>query len=240
MKSSALVALVLASALSALASDRPAGASNPPAAPTPASGGVSSRSGGLSVAPVVTLPNRFGTPGEKISLEADVKQGGAPLSGFALTFWVEGKKVGEATSDASGNASLPWQVPGSFVQKHYPVMAGALHVEGTGDLSIFKCKTVMKVGSFSWGTYKDEPGSPSGTYAFTLTRVSDGRGPSPAVPVDVTVNGAPYNPGHITSDAVLMPLPNLPAGQKTWKVKVAFAGNDSYLASSDEATFTKP
>ncbi|HTS01016.1 MAG TPA: hypothetical protein VMN04_00700, partial [Thermoanaerobaculia bacterium] len=87
MKISALAALVLASALPSLASDRPAGASNPSAGPTPASGGVSSRSGGVQVAPVVTLPNRFGTPGEKIKLEADVRQGGSALSGFALGFW---------------------------------------------------------------------------------------------------------------------------------------------------------
>lgn len=240
MKISALAALVLASALPSLASDRPAGASNPSAGPTPASGGVSSRSGGVQVAPVVTLPNRFGTPGEKIKLEADVRQGGSALSGFALGFWVDGKKAGDAATDASGRASLDYTVPDNFVQKHYEVKATAPRVEGKGDLSIFKCKTVLKLGDLIWGTYKDEPGAPSGSYTFSLTRISDGRGLNPAVPVEVTVNGTPYNPGNIKSDAVLLPLPPLPAGQKTWKVKVAFAGNDSYLASADEKTFTKP
>jgi hypothetical protein len=233
--------IVLAASLPALASDRPGGPASAPAGPTPAAGSASSRAGGIQVAPIVTLPNRFGTPGEKIKLEADVQQGGSALSGFALGFWVDGEGAGHATTDASGKATLDYKIPGTFVQKHYEVKATAPHVEGKGDLSIFKSATKMTVGNFSWGTYKGEPGSPSGTYTFTLTRTSDGNAiGDPPVPVSVFVNGAPYNPGNIKSDAVLMPLPPLPAGQKTWKVKVAFAGNASYLASSDEKTFTKP
>ncbi len=235
-----LFALVLAAALPALAAEKSGVSPNAPA-PTPAAAGVSAHPGTLQLAPVVTLPNRFGTPGEKIKLEADVKQDGKALAGFKLTFSVDGKTAGGATSDASGKASLSWQVPGDFVQKHYEVKAAAPHVTGKGDLSIFKCKTVTKVDNFSWGTYKGEAGPPSGTYTFLLTRISDGNAlVNPPVPVDVFVNGAPYNQGNIKSDAALMPLPDLPAGQKTWKVKVSFAGNASYLASSDEKTFTKP
>jgi hypothetical protein len=235
-----LFALVFAAALPALASDKPAGPANAPA-PSAAPVTVSANPGSLHLAPVVTLPNKFATPGEKIKLEAEVKQDGKSLAGLKLTFAVDGKTAGDATSDASGKASLAWQVPGDFVQKHYEVKATAPHVTGKGDLSIFKSKTVMKIDNFSWGTYKGEAGPPSGTYTFMLTRTSDGNAVvNPPVPVDVTVNGAPYNPGNIKSDAALMPLPDLPAGQKTWKVKVAFAGNASYLASSDEKTFTKP
>lgn len=235
-----LAIFALAAALPALAADKGSNPSNAPA-PTAPAGSVSSRPSSPQVAPVVTLPNRFGTPGEKIKLEADVKQGGSPLSGFALALFVDGKKAGDAKSDASGKATLEWKIPGDFVQKHYEVKATAPHVEGKGDLSVFKCKTTMSVGGFTWGTYKGEVGSPSGSYTFMLTRISDGNAVvNPPVPVDVTVNGQPYNPGHIQSDAALMPLPDLPAGQKTWKVKVAFAGNASYLASSDEKTFTKP
>jgi len=231
-------ALVLAAALPAAASDR-AGSTSAPA-PTPAAG-ISSRPGAMQLAPVVTVPNKFATPGEKIKLEADVKQDGAALAGLKLTFSVEGKNAGDATTDASGKAFLDWKVPGDFVQKHYDVKATAPHASAKGDLSIFKCKTVMTVGNFTWGTYKGEPGSPSGSYTFMLTRISDGNAlVNPPVPVDVTVNGTPYNPGNIKSDAALMPLPDLPAGQKTWKVRVSFAGNASYLASSDEKTFTKP
>jgi hypothetical protein len=231
-------ALVLAAALPAAASDRPAGPANAPA-PTPAAGSVSSRPGSLELAPVATLPNKFGVPGEKIKLEADVKQDGKALAGLKFTFFVDGKNAGEATSDASGKAQLPWQVPGDFVQKHYEVKATAPHVSAKGDLSIFKCKTVMKLQNFTYGTYKDEPGA-FGVYSFLLTRISDGNLLHPPVPVDVVVNGVPYNPGNIKSDAVQLALPELPKGQKTWKVKVSFAGNDSYLASSDEQTFTKP
>jgi hypothetical protein len=234
-----LAILALSAALPALAADK---ANNPPNAPAPTApaSSVSSRPSSTQIAPVVTLPNRFGTPGDKIKLEADVKQGGQALAGLKLSFFVDGKPAGAATSDANGKVSLDWKVPGDFVQKHYDVKATAPHVSGAGDLSIFKSKTVMKVSGFSWGTYKGEVGSPSGTYTFFLTRISDGNAVNPPAPVDVTVNGQPYNPGHIQSDAALMPLPDLPAGQKTWKVKVAFAGNASYLASADEATFTKP
>lgn len=237
-----LLALVLAAALPALASDKPAGPANAPTGPTPAAGSVSSHPGSLQLAPVVTLPNKFATPGEKIKLDADVKQDGKPLAGLKLTFSVDGKTAGDATSDASGKASLAWQVPGDFVQKHYEVKAAAPHAAGKGDLSIFKSKTVMKVENFSWGTYKGEAGPPSGTYTFMLTRTSDGNAiVNPPVEVLVFVNGSRYNPGQkIMSDAALMPLPDLPAGQKTWKVKLVFEGNASYLASSDEKTFTKP
>jgi len=237
-----LFALVLAVALPALASDKPAGPANAPSGPTPAAGSVSSHPGSLQLAPVVTLPNKFATPGEKIKLEADVKQDGKALAGLKLSFSVDGRTAGDATSDASGKASLAWQVPGDFVQKHYEVKATAPHAAGKGDLSIFKSKTVTKVDNFSWGTYKGEAGPPSGTYTFMLTRTSDGNAiVNPPVEVKVYVNGVRYNPGQvIKSDAALMPLPPLPAGQKTWKVKVAFEGNDSYLASSDEKTFTKP
>jgi hypothetical protein len=231
-------ALVLAAALPAAASER-AGSTSAPT-PTPAAG-IPSRPGAMQLAPVATLPNRFGTPGEKIKLEADVKQDGAPLAGLKFTFSVDGKNAGDATSDASGKALLDWKVPDNFVQKHYEVKATAPHVSAKGDLSIFKSATKMTVANFTWGTYKGEAGPPSGTYTFMLTRTSDGNAiVNPPVPVDVTVNGAPYNPGNIKSDAAIMPLPDLPAGQKTWKVKVAFSGNASYLASSDEQTFTKP
>ncbi len=238
-----LALLVLAAALPALAADKASGPPNAPAPTAPPAAGapVSSRPGSLQLAPVVTLPNRFATPGEKIKLEADVKQDGKALAGLKLSFSVDGKSAGDATSDANGKAVLDWKVPGDFVQKHYEVKAAAPHASGKGDLSILKCKTVMKISNFSWGTYKGEAGPPSGTYTFMLTRISDGNAlVNPPVPVDVTVNGQPYNPGHIKSDAALMPLPDLPAGQKTWKVKVSFAGNGSYLASADEATFTKP
>jgi hypothetical protein len=235
-----LVLAALAAALPVLASDK-GGPANAPSSPSPAAGSVSSRPGSLEVAPVVTLPNKIATPGEKIKLEADVKQGGAPLANFKVSFWVDGQPAGDATTNAAGKALIDWKVPVTFVQKHYEVKGGGPHVSAKGDLSIFKSKTVMKVENFSWGTYKGEAGTPSGTYTFLLTRTSDGNAfVNPAVPVDVTVNGTPYNPGNIQSDAALMSLPPLPAGQKTWKVKVSFAGNDSYLASSDEKTFTKP
>lgn len=233
-----LFGLLLAASLPAFASDKPAGPANAPA-PTAAPVTVSANPGSLQLAPVATLPNRFGTPGEKIKLEADVKQGGQPLAGLKLAFSVDGKPAGDATTDAAGKASLDWKVPGDFVQKHYEVKASAPHVSAKGDLSILKCKTVMKLQNFSYGTYKDEPGA-FGVYSFLLTRISDGNLLQPAVPVDVVVNGVPYNPGHIKSDAVQLALPDLPAGQKTWKVKVSFAGNASYLASADEQTFTKP
>jgi hypothetical protein len=236
-----LLAFALAAALPAFASDKPSGPGSSPA-PTPAGGGVSSRPGSLQLAPVVTLPNRFATPGEKIQLEADVKQDGAALANLKLTFSVDGKAAGDATTNAAGKAILDWKVPGDFVQKHYEVKAAAPHAAGKGDLSVLKCKTVMKVENFSWGTYKGEAGPPSGTYTFMLTRISDGNAlVNPPVEVLVFVNGVRYNPGQkIMSDAALMPLPDLPAGQKTWKVRIAFEGNASYLASADEKTFTKP
>jgi hypothetical protein len=225
-----LALVILAAALPALAAERPAGAS----------GSVSNRPGTTQVAPVVTLPNRGATPGEKIKLEADVKQGGSALPGFKLTFSVDGKKAGDATTDASGKATLDYKVPGNFVQKHYEVKATAPHVEGKGDLSVFKSATKMKVDNFSWSTYKGEAGPPSGTYTFLLTRTSDGNAiVDPPVEVQVFVNGDAYG-YHIMSDAALMPLPDLPAGKKTWVVEVKFGGNDSYLATSGKNTFTKP
>ncbi len=230
-------ALVLAAALPAAASDR-AGSTSAPT-PTPAAG-IPNRPHAMELAPVATLPNRFATPGEKIKLEADVKQDGAPLAGLKFAFTVDGANAGDATSDASGKALLDWKVPDNFVQKHYEVKATAPHVSAKGDLSVFKCKTVMKLQNFTYGTYKDEPGA-FGVYSFLLTRISDGNVlMHPPVPVDVVVNGVPYNPGNIKSDATQLALPELPKGQKTWTVKVSFAGNDSYLASSDQATFTKP
>jgi hypothetical protein len=237
-----LLALALAAALPALASDKPAGPANAPTGPTPAAGSVSSHPGSMQLAPVIKVKNLVVTPGEKVNLSADVSQSGAPASGLVLTFSVDGAKVGDATTNAAGLATISFKVPGTYKQPdHHAIKATHATVSATGDMGVVKSATVMKIDNFHWGTYKDEAGPPSGTYTFLLTRTSDGNAiVNPPVPVDVTVNGAPYNQGHIDSSAALMPLPDLPAGQKTWKVKVAFAGNASYLASSDEKTFTKP
>jgi hypothetical protein len=236
-----LVLFAVSAALPALATDKPSGATNAPAGQAPAAASLTSRPVSLALAPAVTVPNRGGSPGAALQLEADVRQNGSALPGFKLTFSVDGQKAGDATTDAAGKATLPWKVPGAFVQKSYEIRADAPHVTGKGTLAVFKSATKMSVGNFSWGTYKGEPGAPSGSYTFLLTRTSDGNAlVNPPVAVDVTVNNVPYNPGHIESDAALLPLPPLPAGLTTWKVKVAFAGNASYLPSSDEKTFTKP
>jgi len=214
------------------------------AANAPASSNAGAISGQIPPAvklkPVVTLPKRFGTPGEKIALEANVKEGTAAVPGYKLAFVVDGKPAGDATTDAAGKAVLDYKIPGDFVQKHYIVKANGSPASGTGDLSVLMSTTKITIGDLIWGTYKGEPGSPTGSYTFTLLRTSDGNAiVNPPVEVQVVVNGAPYG-YHIMSDAALMPLPDLPAGKKQWAVKISFAGNNSYLASTATKTFTKP
>ena len=239
----AFAALALATALPALASEKTGAASPSPTGNPGGAKGAIGTTGPMTVAPVIKVKNLVVTPGEKVNLSAEVSQSGAPASGLVLAFSVDGTKVGDATTNAAGVATLAFKVPGTYKQPdHHAIKATHATVSAIGDMGVVKSATVMKVDNFHWGTYKDEAGPPSGTYTFMLTRTSDGNAiVDPPVEVKVYVNGVRYNPGQVLkSDAALMPLPDLPAGQKTWKVKVAFEGNASYLASSDEKTFTKP
>ncbi len=110
------------------------------------------------------------------------------------------------------------------------------HADGT--LRITKATTQIKLSDLVWGTYKNEGGTPYGSYFMTLVRQHDGK--ALGLPVEITVNGAYDNTVSTSPGQVVVHQLTFPPKPSPWSVEATFHGNASYAASSATKTYVKP
>lgn len=240
MKIRALAALLVAAGVFrfAHAADPPPAASSQ--APTTALAGRAALKVVRSA--TLTVPNVAGVPGEKKTLSAVLKEdspGDPPLAGKVVSIRVQGtsldSKPGE--SNAQGKATVDITIP-DLAQGSYDIVAAwkgdAEHkpVTGAGKLTVIKAPTKVEM-DFTFSTYKNEPGPPSGGVTATVRRTHDNALLKKAVRVTVNGNSWTLSPQEFHS----FPLPS---SVGTWVVKVQFEGDAAYAASALEKTFHKP
>ena len=97
----------------------------------------------LTPAPTsASVPNATGTPGQVVTLTADVYAGSAPVSGGTVAFTVLGTTIA-GIGVQNGQASTPFTVPAGTAPGSYPIQAvytpaepGVAASSGTGDLIV--------------------------------------------------------------------------------------------------------
>lgn len=194
--------------------------------------------------------NAAAVPGETRTLEATLTTAGKPVAGKTVRFRIEGKdgtsvpggaiEAGSAVTGEDGKAKLAFAVP-ELAQGAYrlkAIFAGDTQAMSSNDdanFGLIKGITKLELGDLIWGTYKNEPGSPTGTVMVRLSRASDGK--ALAKPVSVTVNGKTWTIGGPGSLIMMLPLPT---NATSWTVKAQFEGDDANQASSAERSYSKP
>jgi len=188
-----------------------------PAAGTQMSGGVFKQVGGFWTgagvlnASTVSVPNVSGTFGGTVSLTATLTAGGANLSGRSISFSLNGKAVGTATTDANGlatmgNVSLSGINGGSYPAGVSAQFAGDLSFAagaGAGQLTVQPATPLLQV---TGGTYTfDGQSHPA---IVSLTGINN----EPLSPVTVLYNGGSAGPVN--------------AG--AYSITASFAGNQNY------------
>lgn len=194
--------------------------------------------------------NAAAVPGETRTLEATLTSAGKAVAGKSVRFRIEGKDgttvpgggidAGAAVTGEDGKAKVAFAVP-ELAQGAYrlkAIFAGDDKAMGANDdanFGVIKGITKLELGDLIWGTYKNEPGSPTGTVMVRLSRQSDGK--ALAKPVSVTVNGKTWSIGGPGSLIMMLPLPT---NATAWTVKAQFEGDDANQASSAERSYSKP
>lgn len=197
------------------------------------------------------MKNATGIPGETRKLEATLrskigKQG--PLSGKKVTFRIEGKGdssapggtivVGSAPTDASGKATVSFTLP-ELAQGNHALKASfandtlAVASEGEGNLLRVKTITKVELSKLYWGTYKNEPGAPYGTFFVYHTRTSDNQGLSKPIILKINGDTRTFN---LKGGSQPFPLP----GSSPWNVSVQFEGDAANAPSAAQATHAAP
>lgn len=197
----------------------------------------------------LTAKNVAAVPGESKTFEATLtNKQGAGVWNKQVSFYLTGKNgssvpggrilVGRALSDGAGRAAVSFALP-ELAQANYTIIAnfagddGAMAASDEANLLMVKGIVSVDFGSLSWGTYKNEPGSPYGTIGFSLRRTSDGK--ALERPVTITVNGNSWQlSGQIYHSIAL------PQNATTWTVKVQYDGDTVYAAGGGQKTYTKP
>ena len=189
-----------------------------------------------------------GLPGEKKTLSATLKEnspGDPPLSGKLISFLIHGNGIpgpgidvkGGETS-AAGKATASVTLP-DLAQGNYQIRASwkgdADHLPAVGEANLLMIKTITKVelGNLVWGTYKNEPGPPSGSFMARVKRTTDNL--FLKKPLTVTVNGNTWTLGN--SDFHVVPLPQ---GGSPWNVHVQFEGDAANAPSAADRTYVQP
>lgn len=194
--------------------------------------------------------NASGAPGDAHTVEATLtaRIGGSPIPGKTIRFTVEGKSgtsvpggkinAGDGLTDASGKARVKLTLP-ELAQGNYALKASfagddrTASSEGLGNLLVVKTITKIELSDLRWGTYKGEPGPPSGSFSLKVVRTSDNQ--TLAKPVTVTVNGKTW-----TLAANAQHTVPLPSDATTWNVKIQFEGDAANAASAAQRTYSKP
>lgn len=198
------------------------------------------------------VANASGAPGDAPTFEATLtaRIGGAPISGKTIRFAIEGKSgtsvpggkinAGTAVTDASGKARVKFKLP-ELPQGNYALSASfagddrTASSEGVGNLLMVKTITKVELSDLIWGTYKGEPGPPSGTFSIKVIRTSDNEWLEK--PVTITVNGKTWTTPGKPQGFYYIPLPS---NATTWNVHVQFEGDAANAASSAQKTYSKP
>jgi hypothetical protein len=198
----------------------------------------------------LAMTNASGAPGDTRTFEATLTSriGNTPVAGKKIVFAIEGKSgtsvpggkinAGSATTDASGKARASLALP-ELAQGNYALKASfagdnqATGSEGLGNLLMVKTITRIELSDLRWGTYKGEPGPPSGSFSIKVARTSDNQ--ALAKPVTVNVNSKAW-----TLAANALHTVPLPSDATTWNVKVQFEGDAANAASAAQKTFSKP
>jgi hypothetical protein len=243
MKPLAATAALLVAAVSGLA--------GPPATPRTQTGpAVIAQPALTKLFSKLEVTNASGTPGDTRTLEATLTSagGGAPIAGKKVLFRIEGKdgtsvpggklNAGSGVSDASGKVKAAFALP-ELAQGNYALRAtfagdsGAVGSEGEGNLLLVKAKTRIELSELNWSGYKNEPGRPSGSFTIYVKRLTDSRGITRTVTVNV--NGQEWRQ---LVDASGQPIPF--PGHSPWQVHVQFEGDDAYMASAAQRTYVAP
>lgn len=186
----------------------------------------------------LTVPPTAGDRGETVDLTAVLTtDGGDPISDQQIAFAVDGTAVGEAVTDASGVASLPFAIPGDAVIGDLAVQAdfmGAdpyLPATAVGTLTV-KGAQVLIYGLDRTGVI----GYSVDLRAFLYTAV--GRNPIPGKTIGFAVNGTPVGDAE-TSDTGRASLPYVVAGPAgTYPLTFTFAGDMDFGPGTASATLT--
>ncbi len=199
----------------------------------------------------LAVKNAAAVPGEKRTLEArfTLGSGDTPIAGKSIAFRIEGKDgttvpggaidAGGATTDATGTAKLPFDIP-ELAQGAYRLVARFSADDDTaaataeGNLGMVKGLTKIELSDLSWGNYKNETGAPFGTVFVTLRRVSDGQALTKKL--TMTVNGKTWQVG---GSSATMAIP-VTAPPSTWHVKAQFMGDDANQPVEAQRSYTKP
>lgn len=242
MTRSKLTTTVLALVLPALA--LAADESRPGTRPANATPVISASAAGIpkaKIKPKITLPDSISVPGDTKTFTATVEVGGAPKAGLDVKFSIDGHgNVGHAATKADGKASISFTVPNTLKAQVWTLKADTaatddyIAAEATAKLNVIKGATMIELGDLIWGTYKGEPGSPTGSIIVKI-RQSYGAKNSLEVPFKMTVNGNTWN----ISAGVLYMIP-LPTNATTWNCSAEFEGNASYTGSYATRTYKKP
>lgn len=179
----------------------------------------------------ITMPNFGMVPGETRAIHATLKSGDTPLAGRKIWFFLSGNQIGSDTTDGTGKATFAWKCP-NMAQGNYDVLAkftgDATHRSGEAKskLLVVKALTETKV---EFTTVANEGGSspPLLIFIVNVTRKSDGQ--KLDATVDVKVNGAVYH--NATGQSPKTGSPNIPPGNRPWKVDAQYNG-DAYSQAS--------
>lgn len=182
----------------------------------------------------VTLADPTGKPvaDKLVQLEVVAKAGGPALAQPIV--------IGNVQTAANGHATFSWACAdlkqGNFeLQASFAGDANALASKGTANLLVVKAQAKIAFQEMTWGTYKDEPGAPYGTFIFTLTRTSDGKALDK--PITISVNGKAWN---ITTSYGFAQIALMPQNAKSWDVKLQFDGDDYTIATGGEHKYVHP
>lgn len=172
--------------------------------------------------------------GDSVKLEAKLTSKTSGLGGKLVTFaLVDGPVLGQTLTDPEGRASLATDIP-PVGQKMWTLKASfagdgsADASAGMASFSVMKGAPKLELEDMSW-----EKGEiPHGSISIKL-RVG---GKPLAKPVTISMNGMSWTVPPVAFPAIALQ----PLDAKTWKVHVAYDGDDSYLATSTDRTYTKP
>ena len=167
---------------------------------------------------------------DEVVLEATLSSGSGGVEGQTVSFTFDGRSAGEAVTDADGRAAVRVTLSGPARSTEVSaVFAGSDYYRESSAQSAFE---VLREDAVLDLTIE------SGIAIAHLTDADSGA-PLSGKPVTFVVNGRDFGT-HATNDegkaSILVPKAK---GVTTYDVTASFAGDDSFTASSDQATLQR-
>ena len=188
----------------------------------------------------LVVSNASGRAGQTVQLAALLTDGTNPLSGRSIAFSVAGTHAGSSQTDASGVATLAYQIPGALDPGDHVIRAAFAGdgnytgSTGEGTLTVLKgdtsCYTIDRSGTIS----------DSVVLRGYLKRISDNAwldGKTVAFSIDGTLVGSATTGATGTSGRADLTW-TITDGPATRTILAEFAGDASYNGSSGTATLT--